>query len=248
MKGINLTLANIPFAGKNIKIFAKIRTFALPVITVVVLLLVLFLIQPRITSILELSKSVKALDQKNKVLEEKVQAVGLLDGGDLRSKIVEAEKALPSEKDIPGLLFSVDKLASDTGVIITSIQLTPGEITATASASQAFDKLPVRISIGGPYEGVRDFLTKSVSTNRIFKVLKASLTTGQGEASISVSLELETYFLPLTNVRFKMEDPLPKMTPEEEKAIERAITQPDLSTLPEGRPPTGGRLNPFLRF
>lgn len=247
MKGINFTLGQIPLS-KKIKVFGQVKTFALPIITVIVFLFVLFLVQPRISSILELSESVKVLEQQTKVLEEKIGSLGQIDGQDLRSKIQQAEKALPSEKDVPSLLFSVDKLATDTGVSVTSLQLTPGEITATTSASQSFDKLPIRLSIGGSYEGVRDFLTKSVSSNRIFKILKVSLTTGQGQASISASLDLEVYFLPLTNVRFKIEDPLPKMTPEEEKAIERALAQPDLFTPSETRPSTSGRINPFSRF
>lgn len=249
MKIPTLKFLSLPMRSQTGKIFGQIKLFALPLITLAVFLGVVVLAGPRISTILELSKSIKVLDEKRLVLKEKSETLSSLEGSDLRSKVIQIEKSLPSQKDIPGLLFSIDKLAADNGVFITSIQLSPGEITATSSAVAQASKLPIKLSIAGGYEGIKSFLSQAISTNRILKVTRANLTAAQSSASISASLEVETYFLPLETVRFSTGDPLPKISAEEEKALERARLQPDFSQLPFGeKPPPGGRPNPFERF
>lgn len=247
MKKPDLKFLNLPMKARSGKILSQLKVFLLPIITVFALFFVLIVAGPRVPDIIELSKSVKTLDQKRLVLEEKVKALSSLDSSSLKSKVQQSEKALPSQKDVPGILFATEKLASDNGVSITSIQLTPGEITATSSAATAVSKLPIRLTVAGGYDGIKNFLSQAIVTNRIMKVLRATLTSGS-TASISAALEVETYFLPLDTVRFKFDDPLPNLTQEEEKALERSGSQPDFSQLPSERPPTGGRPNPFERF
>jgi len=232
------------------KIFSSLTIFLLPAITVVVVVFAFFLLNPRVRDIFVLNRSIKDLEGKVANVDRKLSILSSKDSNMLLSQVREAEKALPSQKDIPGLLSSLDRLAQETGVSITSFQVSPGEVTATFSAQAVgAESLPFKMAISGGYDGVRNFLTRAVNTNRTLRIRSVAITAQAqaGQASVSASLDMETFYQIIAKIKFAPSDRLPDITTEEQKALEKASQRPYLSEISGTRPPTG-KLNPFQSF
>lgn len=230
------------------KFLGKFRLFVLPVVTVIVLVVAFQLLAPRIKDILALNKSIKDLEGKVANVDKKLSILASLDSNILQAQVVEAEKALPSQKDIPGLLAALDRLAQNSGVSITSFQVAPGQVTATTSAQAVgAESLPFKLSLAGGYNGIKDFLSRAVHSNRTLRVRSVAMTAQSGPASVSASLDMETFYQILAKIKFAPSDRLPDITVEEQKALEEASRRPYLSEISGSRPPTG-KVNPFESF
>jgi len=232
------------------KSFGNLTVFLLPSIAVVTVIFAFLLINPRIKDILDLNKSIKDLENKVANVDRKLSILSSLDSNSLLSQVTEAEKALPSQKDIPGLLSSLDRLAQETGVSITSFQVVPGEITATSSAKAiGAESLPFKMSVSGSYEGVKSFLSKAVNSNRTLRIRSVAISAKSqaGQSSVSASLDMEAFYQVISRIIFAPSERLPDITVEEQKALEKARLRPNLSEVPGAIAPTG-KVNPFQSF
>jgi len=231
------------------KILGNLTIFILPAISVILVIFAFFLIAPRVGDILVLSKSIKSLEGKVASVDQKLTVLASLDSNMLISQVAEADKALPREKDVPGLLATLDNLAQGTDVSITSFQIVPGLVTATGSAqATGVQSMPFKMSIAGSYEGVKSFLTKAVNSNRTLRIRSMAMSTkSQEEASVSAALDMETFYQEIERIKFRPSDKLPDITREEQDALEKASQRPNLSEVSKVRPPTG-KFNPFQPF
>lgn len=246
MKPVFGLAGNLPPAYS--KILGKLKLFILPAIAVVVVIVAFYLLNPRVRDIFVLNKSIKDLEGKIANVDKKLSILQLLDSNVLLSQVREAEKALPSEKDIPGLLAALDRLAQETGISITSFQVVPGEVTATGSAQAVgAESLPFKMSIAGGYDSVKSFLTRAVNSNRALRIRSVAMTTQAGPASTSASLDMETFYQMIAKIKFAPSDKLPDITAEEQRALEKASQRPYFSEISGTRPPTG-KINPFESF
>jgi Tfp pilus assembly protein PilO len=238
----------LPPAYSKTKIIDKFKLFILPAIAVIFVIIAFQLLSPRVKDIFVLNKSIKDLEGKVANVDKKLSILASLDNNTLLAQVREAEEALPSEKDIPGLLASLDRLAYETGVSIVSFQVAPGEVTATTSAQAVgAESLPFRMSVAGGYDSVKNFLTKAVNSNRALRIRSVAMTTQAGPASVSASLDMETFYQVIAKIKFAPSDRLPDITAEEQRVLEKASQRPYLSEISGVRPPTG-KVNPFAPF
>lgn len=229
----------------------KLRNFGDYLIPILVVLLAVFasfsFLMPKIAAIFKLQKEVS---QNKKNLASLVQKVNFLEGlnqTELTKKTDILLAALPAEKDVPRLLITFKTLASQTGVELEQIQVTPGELVSTENGqatSSTLPFLPFKIQAFGELKEIRNFLDKIEKTFPLMKIADVSLS-GTQEDLFAATINLDAFFLPLPKGLGPAEKALPLLSLQEEETYQR-LTSFEKVELPEGLPPVqSGKENLF---
>ncbi len=107
---------------------------------------------------------------------------------------------LPTEKDLPGLFVQLEKIADDSGFVLTNIDISEqkGESLASKSAgsstvSDKIKKLNISITlIKGNYEDLLSFLDAVEKNLRLMDVVSITFAAGESPA---YAVNLTTYYL-----------------------------------------------------
>jgi Tfp pilus assembly protein PilO len=206
-------------------VFNKYRYLAFPaVVGLIILILTVIILIPSIKQIIQKRQ---ALTQEKETLAKLTQKVADLEGLDpieLANKTDVVVKSLPAEKDVPRILATLSILATESGVMIESVKVAPGALSTVSGQEKAKEKpaLSFEISIKGAMVAIRDFLDRISSTVPVMQINEAFLSGDEEERRAEVSFD--AYFLPLPKTLGLPENPLAKITSDEEiayKKIER---------------------------
>lgn len=161
-------------------VFQIKRYLYLPVITVIVIIgLLTFFFGPTVQKILRFRKEISLASEELTALETKVEVLESFDDWSLLEQVEVLEQALPSRKDVFGLLTALNGLAADNEVALDNFRLSPGSIateTATPSATtessrlaaqqrsarerkSGLESIAVEVNITGQFDGVNAFLS-----------------------------------------------------------------------------------------
>src|SRR3989344_6582431 len=122
MPGFGKIQSEFKAEAKSNPLFAEIKSYGLPIIIIIVFsILVLFIIKPRVADIFKVRKEVEADKIKLASLQNKSSDLKSVNYSSLLSDISLAQKAVPSDKNIPMLIIGVERLAAESGVKIESI-------------------------------------------------------------------------------------------------------------------------------
>lgn len=113
--------------------------------------------------------------------------------------------ALPSKYDFPALTSSLEKILNDRNIQGT-ISGTDDEVaqsSAEESASPTPVEIPFQITMQGSYTSVQDLVSVFEHSIRPFNIQK--LTLSGGSQSMSLSLDVKTYFQPEKTLSIKKE-------------------------------------------
>lgn len=243
---INLTTKSVPapLAG----IFEKYSVFILPFVSgLIVLALLLFVVRPRLGEIFELRGQVAKAKQDAVVLENKLSNLQNFDQDKLLSDVKKVETALPSDKDLQGLLSTLERLAAETGVGILAVQLTPGQISPIPAGGAA-ENFPVKITITGNFFQIKNHLARVFESIRVIGVKSLTITLGTvGSASLSATLNLDSFFQQLSATQVQVREPLQNLTSAEQQILDK-ISVPQPATVTPPPPPITGKADPFAPF
>lgn len=174
-------------------------------VVILVELLAAVLYLPRqVFSLIDLKDEVTVLSQRQVELAAAEEALGEVDDGQVNNLLLRAEKALPDEKRVAGVVSGISALASSAGVITKSIEFSPG-IVSTSSGSilvstsekdegEKVKSVPVSMSVTSTLPQFLDFLKQILKSGQLLGVtsINYSLTGGQPGGDMS----LVVYFLP----------------------------------------------------
>lgn len=206
--------------------FKKSKSFLFPgLILILVILVSLFWLRPKVIVII---KSNRDLATNRKTLAELTKKVTTLEGlsqPELNDKVDLVLKILPSEKDVPGNLFVLKKLALDNGLMVSELSIPEvGEIASSSAETKKTSKdeilpsLEVKLTLVGSREKIISFLQQAETTAPLMRV--NSLAMSQKMEGLDEALvDIRTYFLPFPKTIGKLEQPIVPVTSQEEKVF-----------------------------
>ena len=147
-------------------------------------------------------------------------------------------RAVSTEKNFLEVLENLSLLSNNNGLILESFQVAPGEIS-TSGLPDKLGRLSFKVGLVGDIKGLEAFLREAEKTLPIVSFLQTDISF----MGSTVEFRLEDYFLPLPTKLGSLENPLPKLTAEEEKILSSFSGFTSLSGQPVPMP--SGRANPF---
>ncbi len=247
---LNLTTKSVglsrPLAGV---LGGKYATYLLPVISaLIVLILLLFVVKPRFLDIFKLRNNIAQAKQDVVVLESKLTTLKGFNQDKLLSDVKKVEVSLPSDKDLPGLLLTLERIAAETGVSIAAVQLTPGQISPTPAGGEV-ENFPVKATITGNFFQVKNYLVSVFGSPRMVAVKSVTITSGTAGAvaSLSATLNLDSFFQQLAATKVVVRDPLQNLTSTELQILEKIAVPAPVAGVPPP-PPVTGKADPFAPF
>lgn len=231
----------------------KKSLFFSPIITfIIVILLAIVFIKPKIDEIFTIKNNIITDSAKLIRITEKVSFLENQNVDKLKSDVKISESAIPSEKDIPYFLSTLDFLANEASVSVVSVHTSPGRISTEsgllASKEEKVDsnqvgKVSLNVVVEGSFESLKAFLTKMSSSLPLQSVNSINFTRrGKSEeifGTVSATFSLFVNYQLLPKTIGKASDPIDKITDKEEKLILSlsSYIQPNKSNvfMPMGR-------------
>lgn len=189
-------------------------------------------------------------------LTEKAASLSGLDRSDLGKKLEVAESALPSEKSIPGLLSGLERMAAESGAVVTAFQISPGiissregsktEETSDQEVPTATPAVPFTLTLEGNYQSLKGFLLRLKKARRVLGLVKLSfinLQSPDNPETLRTNLSLLAYYQPLPPTPPPLEEKLEPISPEELGFLSEVESFEVISLAPPLLP--AGKENPF---
>lgn len=201
--------------------------FVLPVISILFVVgLVVALVQPKVVSIDETKNKIKTEEGKKAILDAKIIQLRTLaeQKSELVAQLAAARVALPDQKDIPGLIIQVEKIAQESDVIITGEQLNPGKLVVDSVApTKTGPDISISVAVKGNSESIKTFLGKIYKAKRLLNMESITVNSGganQDEGEQTVSITMYAYYQPNPPKPKDETEPIPALTPDEIKTYE----------------------------
>lgn len=208
---------------------------ALPVVTIVVLaLLGWFVVKPIWASYKEKSTAIVKEEQEVTDLKTKRDMLVKLSEPQLAERLIEARKALPEQKNIPGVITGISQLVSENNLTVAALQIKPGKIVSTGQ-----EEVVVKISVVGDIRNLDAMLKRLSQVRRIISVKKVSGSSTLTNGSFVTSLELGVSALPIPDnlLGKSYADPLPDYSEQKQKLVDMLAGFPVYTELSAGSIP-----------
>jgi hypothetical protein len=210
---------------------------------VLVFFLTTSVILPKGREILEARETLQKGEKKLENLKGKLADLTSLNEFELSERNNLLLRALPAQKNPLGEMVTLRSLANELNLTIEEISVAPGEVS-TPSAEVKEKKLqPInfKIKLASSRTAFFDFLKKMEQSTPLsnFDQMKISLS---GD-SVNAEFSLDTFFLNYPETIGSLETPVPKLTADEEKTLEKISSFTYVPAV--SFQPSEGRDNPF---
>jgi len=242
--GFKLSASSFGFSTARAGVYRSSLIFA--AVFLLGFALALLVIKPRIAESIETNKKVGEKKAQLDKLNQKKDEVSSLDEQEIREMVNKTIKALPSRKDIPGLVASVERLIGLNQLTLSSVQLVPGEIsTESGKVVQKEEEgtLKVQLSLSGSFENVKKFLENAVSASRLLSIDSVSIQSQEGN-NLNVGMTMSYFYQPVAEVVPPIDQPVAKLTDKEKETLEKVFGYEDYSQ-PFLQASQSSRTNPF---
>jgi type IV pilus assembly protein PilO len=167
------------------------------VAALLVLLLIFFLVTPKMGEVSEARAELDEARSEQTTLESQLRALedARDRAGEARRAIAEVERQIPPTADLPGLILLLQNAAVSSGLDLVTV--TPG--APAFDAGTGLSTIPVSVAATGTYFDVAEFMFRVETLPRAAKATSVTLspggtevTFGSPELSLSTTLELYT--------------------------------------------------------
>ncbi len=176
-------------------------------ILVVAVLAYLFLIGPLLGRLSDRAEEREAKEAQLAQLQAEVEDLERVqqNAGQLERQLLDLNRRIPAEPEIPTLLVQIEEIAGASGV--TQLLAEPGTPGPPAGGG-SYSIVPITMTFEGTYEDLQDFLLRSDELARLVTVNNVSyepIEPEEGEEDLSelgverllrVEIEAEVYFQP----------------------------------------------------
>lgn len=218
----------------------KYRAYALPfLIAFLILFLSFYVLKPKIESSLVLSKEMDKSSVKLLALTKKVNALAALDPSELKEMFNMVNTAIPSDKDIPGFMLGIGRIAQEASVSVGLIEVSPGSISTSSSEIAQNKKagqqpITAKVTVTGLFQNIISFISKATNGRRLLKIEGINLS-GAGAQKlnepISMSFSISLYYQPLPESLGVITLPIENITDQEEKNYLKLRNFPNYSYI-----------------
>lgn len=198
----------------------------------------------------------RQLSSKTQALRTKLTALNALDENTLRSQLNELISAVPSDKSLPTVFSTVEGIAGQAGVSITSMGIGGDSSLATPAASKrtAQEKqigtrtIPFSVTIEGALPAIQQFITLAPQVRRLLRIRTFAITFPTSDLPVHIAVEMDAFYEPFPVTIGKTGSALPTLSESEVDIIAKVAKLP-LANVSENSlpPPLIGQVksNPF---
>ncbi len=224
------------------KTYTTYRLFIFPVAVIFsCLILIVFIIYPQITSLIENYQTEGNLKSKFKVMEAKAQALEGVDEDDLNAKLKLALNVYPSDYDFSSVVGTLQGIVGKYGFIIVSLQL--GGVSKEARSSVS--DFNVKLELIGPKGLLSDLINGIESSSRIMKTGSIEVSSARQGDNINIILNLKVYYSSLPNSFGSADSSLPRLSEKEEAVLASLARLQQSAGSSFTIPVSKGKPNPF---
>lgn len=193
--------------------------------------LVLTVLIPQIQETRELYSEMKKEQPKLEKLEVKLAELERIAYSPEYAQIEVINNALPSKKPLLEYLMGLNLVSTETNVVVTNFETSPGlvatdaaELEAASKSSADVDLLALDLDLEGDWAEIQDFMLKIEEISPFTTIVKMdiqnSLTSETVEEieKFSANLSTETYFFTKT-IQSKVDSPLPTITAQQQDVL-----------------------------
>lgn len=214
------------------------------------ILMVFFVILPAIEQINVTRNEVSELTEKKELLATKAAILEKSDDQLLKSDLIKAETALPSDKNLSGMIFGLETLAASTSAHVDSFSTNVGKLATDSAKPVVTDKkeesklgnkveiTPFSMEVSADFDPLNNYLRLLGGVNRLVGI--SSIAWEERKASIV----LDVFYQPLVKTLGAITTPVYELTTEDRNLLRQVSAYP-LAT-PQTTPLPIGKSNPFV--
>jgi len=232
------------------------KEILLPVLAVCLVLILTFVfLIPKISQLFEVREKVAAEEGKISNLTKKLADLRTLSESDLFTSANFLLEALPVEKDFYRTLDHVKKLCLKNNVEIKAFSFTGSVNSSVDNAKEGLDSLSLRVAFSSPLINLQSLVADIESSLPVMQAESVdfgdfSHATGSAELkNLNGEIVIKGFSAPLPKTLAAVDKPLPKITSENSKIIEklRSFTsyQSESQGVTSESPVAVGKENPF---
>ncbi|MCX6790574.1 MAG: type 4a pilus biogenesis protein PilO [Candidatus Gribaldobacteria bacterium] len=169
------------------------RLFIVPTLIFLAFLVIIYLIIPEYKSFLVSTQQVKNLEEDIKEKKDFYESLLVVQNSlhDYKPVLDRIDSALPTEIFMPDLLAYFQKVTSDNGLLLGSVEISPeGDLMAESKIKLA----SISLMASGPVASLLSFLTALEKSSRVFEVKQLSFTLDAGSTNlVDFSFLIKTY-------------------------------------------------------
>lgn len=224
---------------KNIlAIYGQYKIIIFPVfVGIASLALISFIIVPQFEEYQKGQEEINQVQNRLDTLGKKAQDLKDINSQDLDIKLAAAVNAFPPDRDFPGVVGLIQKVASDKALAVTTLQI--GQ--TSSNPTQGIPSFLVRFEVTGKKASVDSMLNALESSARIVKISALDISSRQSD-DVVADISIDAFYGPSPSALGSIDAPVAKVSPEEEKilanlAVVPVVTTSDqnLSLVPRGR-------------
>lgn len=227
-----------------VKFYITYKLFIFPAIVgLSCLILIVFVIYPQTSKLLNNQKAQGEFLKKSKILEAKAQTLEQLNSQDLELKVNYALGAFPTDKDFATVVGLLQSITLKSGFNINSLSLGTG-----AGKVKNAESYTVRLNLIGPKIQVPVLISNIEGSPRMMRVGSLETTVGRDDQSSTISLDLDILYAPAPKEFGTLDSPLPSLSEKDEELLSRiARTGEAVAVVQPGTVQLGprGKANPF---
>ncbi len=222
--------SQIHVAGRTIS-----QAILLPIITALIIVVATLFPVRAVVSQLQANRA--AIVQESKELESlklKRDTLANLNDDKLTNDLTETRRALPEDKNVPGLIAGLLRLSQENNLQVVGMQLKPGKL-ASDSAQQS--EIDVQLTLGGDIKNLQAFLAKLSQIRRVMGVVKINSSTGLSGNSLSSAVTLAVYTMQLPSAKdlgTSYANPLPQISQSSNELITKLSQMPVYTDIENG--------------
>lgn len=234
---MNLPTVGAIKLGKFIDV-SKFTTFGAPIASIVVSVLILFfVVWPKITSVFKLRADNTQLSSRTAAMTAKANLLASLNKSTLDSQVSVAEKVLPSDKSTFTFVRFVEASAIRSGVILNKIDVAPGLISGDSSAPKdagstlsadngVLSKIQIKLAATSDYRSLLAFLAQIYSSVRVVGIQDVAISAGSSSGSstaLKTSMVIDAYWKSLPGQLGSIESPIDNLNDKEIAILNSAM-------------------------
>jgi Tfp pilus assembly protein PilO len=228
----------------------SLKSYIIPLVAVVVVAgAVPLVILPGVSGIQEGYAAYQAKQTSLTQLQQKVEDLTKFDLTTNQSDLVTyVEPAIPSEADPSGVLGTMEQVAGQSGVGISSARYTSAASPGTKQSEKG--EVRVTLTLSGNYANVAKFIENSEKVSRpaSIKALKIStpaVTTGPGAGNLVATVDFISPYLTLPKTLGKADEQLAPYGSAETKALDQVKALARTGFAPTQPQSITGKASPF---
>lgn len=167
------------------------------------LFFVLILLVPSISLIPSLRAQIKSKNEELKQLRERSGHLNALlsNQSTLKVNLKLVDVAIPSKDDVPNLMTQIQRIATESGVVLKALQfgsgalMTSGTTGSRIAADKSIKRVVLQVLSDGPFGNIQSFLRNLENASRLLSVDSLSFESKKDVGRITATMVLTSYYI-----------------------------------------------------